>query len=76
MTTRDERTRNLLQTRAFLKALQADTSLPESLRNEARRLHRHYPTVADVQLLAEVEERMSGSTLLTPEFDPSWFAHG
>jgi predicted protein tyrosine phosphatase len=61
VTTQDERTRNLLQAGAFLKELQADASLPESVRNEARRLLRHYPTVADIQLLAKVEKRMSGS---------------
>lgn len=65
-------TRNLLQAGAFLKEFQADASLPGAVRNEARRLLRHYPTVADFQLLAKVEKRMSGSNLLTPEFDPSW----
>lgn len=72
MTTRDERTRNLLQAGAFLKELKADASLPEAVRNEARRLLRHYPTVADIQLLASLEKRMFGSNLLTPEFDPTW----
>ena len=72
MTMRDERTRNLLQAGAFLKELQADTRLPESVRNEARRLLRHYPTAADIQLL-EVEKRLFGK-LLTPELYPSWLS--
>jgi len=72
MTTRDERTRTLLQAGTFLKELQADTDLPEAVRNEARRLVRHYPSVANIQLLAKVEQRMSGSNLLTPDFDPTW----
>ena len=72
VTARDERTRNLLQAGAFLKELLADTNLPESVRNEARRLLRHYPTVLDIQLLAEIEKRTFGSNLLTTEFDPSW----
>lgn len=74
MTTQDERTRNILQTGAFLKELRADTNLPESVRKEALRLLRHYPTVGDVQLMAEVERRMSGSNLLTPEFDSAWLS--
>jgi hypothetical protein len=72
MTTLNERTRNILQTGAFLKALRADTSLPERVRNEANRLLRHYPTVGDVQMLAQIEANSMGSNLLTAQFDPEW----
>ena len=72
MTMPGERTRNLLQAGAFLKELRADPSLPERVRAEANRLLRHYPTVGDVQLLAQVEARFTGSSLLTLQLDPSW----
>jgi len=72
MTTREERTRNLLQAGAFLKEIQANKSLPVAVRDEARRLLRHFPTAVDIDLLANVEKSLSGSNLLTPEFDPSW----
>jgi len=70
MTTPNERTRNLLQAGAFLKELRADQAMPEHVRNEAHRLLRHYPTVGNVQLLAQIEARFIGSNLLTPQFDP------
>ena len=66
MTTPTERTRNLLQTGAFLKEIRADESLPAPLRNEADRLLRHYPTRVEIQMLAE------GCSMLTREFDPEW----
>lgn len=72
MTMPNERTRSLLQTGAFLKELHADQSLPEHVRNEAHRLLRHYPTVDDLQLMAQVEERFMGANLLTPQFDSEW----
>jgi len=72
VTTRDERTRHILQAGAFLKELRADTKLPKAIRREAIRLLRHYPTVMDLRLLAEIEKSVLGCGLLTPEFDPSW----
>lgn len=73
MTMPDERTRNVLQAGAFLKELRADQSLPEHIRNEANRLLRHYPTISDIRLLAQMEARFLGSNLLTSEFDADWF---
>lgn len=72
MTTPHERTRNLVQTAAFLKSLCAEPTLPEGIRAEANRLLRHYPTMSDLKLLALIEAHAMGSTLLTPEFDASW----
>lgn len=66
MTTPIERTRNLVQAGAFLKEIRADGSLPEQLRNEADRLLRHYPTAAELQMLAD------GCSMLTKDFDPDW----
>lgn len=66
MTTPIERTRNLVQAGAFLKEIRADGSLPEQLRNEADRLLRHYPTAAELQMLAD------SCSMLTKDFDPDW----
>lgn len=73
MTTPSERTRNILQAGAFLKELREDLALPERIRNEANRLLRHYPTVADVQTLAMIETNFMGSNILTTRFEPEWF---
>lgn len=48
MTTPFERTRALVQTKAFLQELMQHED--ESLRNEARRLLRHYPALAEIEL--------------------------
>ena len=66
MTTPTERVRNLVQAGALLKELRADESLPAELRNEAERLLRHYPTIAELRMLA------MNCSMLTTEFDPSW----
>lgn len=66
MTTPAERTRNLVQAGAFLKEIRANESLPALLRSEADRLLRHYPTIAELQMLAE------GCSMLTTDFDPGW----
>lgn len=73
MTMPDERTRNLLQAGAFLRELEADTELPDRVRWEAHRLLRHYPTLGNVKLLAEIEQRWMGSNILTTEIDPAWW---
>ena len=57
MTTVHERTRSVVQTRDFLQELARDTSLPESLRYQAKNLLRHYPTAEAVWLAGRVEER-------------------
>jgi hypothetical protein len=66
MTTPTERTRHLVQAGALLKEIRADESLPARLRDEADRLLRHFPTVAELQMLAK------SSSMLTADFDPDW----
>jgi hypothetical protein len=51
MTTVYERTRSVIETSDFLLRLTRDQSLPDTVRSEARRLLRHYPT-ADIVRLA------------------------
>lgn len=53
MTTSTERQRSLIQSGAFLKQLAADASLPDRVREEARRLLRHFPRRCDLPLLAD-----------------------
>lgn len=74
MTTASERTRNLLQAGAFLKRLEEDHQVPEWVRQEARRLLRHYPSAGDVSLLAHFEAAKIGSGILTPDLDPAWLS--
>jgi hypothetical protein len=52
MTMRDERTRSVVQTREFLQELRHSADVPESVRNEAHRLLRHYPSDGDLALTA------------------------
>lgn len=54
MTTPTERQRSLIQAGAFLKQLANDASLPDRLRDEARRLLRHFPRRRDLSFLADV----------------------
>nr|WP_326527989.1 BPSL0761 family protein [Rhodoferax sp.] len=46
MTTPDERTRALVQTKQFLQGLQIQDTVPPDVREVARALLRHYPTLA------------------------------
>ncbi len=46
MTTPDERTRALVQTKQFLQGLQIQDTVPPDVREAARALLRHYPTLA------------------------------
>lgn len=63
MTMPHERTRSIIQARDFLVELSHDQVLPESIRNEARRLLRHYPTSNEILLAAKAEDGMkSGLT--------------
>lgn len=66
MTTPTERMRNLVQAGAFLKELQANESLPEQFRIEANRLLRHYPTLVELQMVAQ------SCLMLQSEIDPEW----
>jgi hypothetical protein len=66
MTTPTERQRSLIQTGAFLQQLANDRNLPDRVRDEARRLLRHFPRRSDLPFLADV------ATL--PEPDPEQLA--
>jgi len=52
MTMPNERTRSVVQAREFLQELMHSADLPESVRREARRLLRHYPSDEDLGLAA------------------------
>ena len=80
MTMAAERTRNVLQAGAFLRELAASKVVPKSIREEAYRLLRHYPTVSDIEAIAQHEERLLELTqsafvrpYLTSQIDPDWF---
>jgi hypothetical protein len=79
MTMPSERTRNLLQAGAFLKELAANQAVPKTVRQEAYRLLRHYPTISDVEAIAGHEERLRELTqsafvrpYLTSTFEADW----
>lgn len=79
MTTPDERTRALVQSGAFLKDLRADLTLPESIRAEAHRLLRHYPSTGDLRHIAMAIGAHPWVQLLSTEHDPDWlrgYRHG
>lgn len=80
MTMPAERTRNVLQAGAFLSELAASKAVPKSIREEAYRLLRHYPTVSDIEAIAQHEERLQELTqsafvrpYLTSQIEPDWF---
>ena len=66
MTMPSERTRNVLQAGAFLRQLAASQAVPKEVRQEAHRLLRHYPTVSDIEAIAEHEEE--GRAASVPPF--------
>jgi hypothetical protein len=47
--------------------------LPKAIRNEARRLLRHYPTLASIDLAALIDRRFACSYQLTADIDPEWW---
>ena len=52
MTTADERSRAVLQTRQFLEVLRTCEGVPESIRREAGRLLRHFPDAGHIRVAA------------------------
>ncbi|MCY1215622.1 hypothetical protein D9M72_274730 [compost metagenome] len=62
MTRPHEHTRSVVQTRGFFVELSRNTDLAEAIRNEAKRLLRHFPSQADVLLAGKIEEQASQST--------------
>lgn len=80
MTMPSERTRNVLQAGAFLKQLAASRTVPKEVRKEAHRLLRHYPTVSDIEAIAEHEEQLRALTqsafvrpYLSRQIESDWF---
>ncbi len=58
----------------------ASQAVPKQVRQEAYRLLRHYPTVSDIEAIAEHEERLRTLTqsafvrpYLTSQIEPDWF---
>lgn len=68
MTTPYERTRAVIQARAFLIEIGQDLSISEAIRKEACRLLRHYPSQEEVLLAGKLEESANERTLLLPVF--------
>ncbi|WP_340688833.1 BPSL0761 family protein [Stenotrophomonas maltophilia] len=55
--------------------------MPKEVRQEAYRLLRHYPTVSDIEAIAEHEERLRALTqsafvrpYLSSEIEADWFS--
>ena len=57
MTMPSERSRSVVQTREFLVELSRNKDLPESVRDQARFLLRHFPKKDDVVLAGRIEEQ-------------------
>lgn len=71
MTTPDERTRALVQTKQFLQGLQIQDTVPPDVREAARALLRHYPTLAQIELAHLALPLFFGSAqLLSPREQP------
>ncbi|MDN4145612.1 MULTISPECIES: BPSL0761 family protein [unclassified Pseudomonas] len=68
MTLPYERTRSVVQTQEFLTRLTRDTALPESIRDEARHLLRHYPSKHEVLQAGLNEEQSPRGILSQPVF--------
>ncbi|WP_318152517.1 BPSL0761 family protein [Halomonas sp. M4R1S46] len=66
MTMPCERTRAVIQAREFLLELSQDVSLPESLRWEAKRLLRHYPSRREMLGAGQLEEHLTEGTIFQP----------
>ncbi|WP_311770002.1 BPSL0761 family protein [Xanthomonas arboricola] len=69
-----------MQAGAFLMELAGSQAVPKSVRQEAYRLLRHYPTLSDVEAIAQHEERLRDLTqsafvrpYLTSQIDQDWF---
>lgn len=70
MTLPSERTRAVVQIRKFLVEISRVTTLPDSIRTEARWLLRHYPSKDAVLLAGRIEEQAEGS-IVEPIFSSS-----
>lgn len=68
MTMPNERLRSVIQTQEFLVELGRNSDLPESIRNEARRLLRHYPSAQQMRQVGRGEERLAAISPWEPLF--------
>ncbi|MGY1426540.1 BPSL0761 family protein [Lysobacter sp. A289] len=73
MSTPNERSLCVVQTRRFLQSLRSDDTLPEPVRQESHRLLRHYPTATDIQTEALLQEKGMRGMCFDPEIDPGWW---
>ena len=64
MTLPYERTRSVIQAREYLFELSRNSTLPEAVRVEAKRLLRHFPTADEVLRGGATEEHMYELTTL------------
>ncbi len=55
-----ERTRSVIQTQEFLLKLSCNAEIPESVRREAKRLIRHYPSAREILLVGRHEQLLLG----------------
>ena len=60
MTTPAERTRSVLKTRDFLRELSRDVAMPESVRDQAKALLRHYPEEHNLESVIRLEDACCG----------------
>lgn len=79
MTMPIERTRSLIQAGAFLRQIEAEAGVSKQLREEARRLLRHFPSVSDVEAIASNEAHLLAltksrllQTYLVVDIDQDW----
>lgn len=70
MTRPYERTRAVVQTREFLVDLSRNPDLAGTIRTEAKRLLRHFPSKEDVLLAGRIEEQAEDS-IFEPIFSSS-----
>jgi hypothetical protein len=61
MTQPYERTRSVIQAEEFLRELSKNAELPDAIRNEAKRLLRHYPTADQIMALGRFEELLAAT---------------
>ncbi|HEL3748262.1 MULTISPECIES: BPSL0761 family protein [Stenotrophomonas] len=74
MTTPQDRTRHLVQAGAFLIELADNAGLPMDIRAEAHRLLRHYPTVSEIRMMAQLENNTAifKVPLIADAFEREW----
>ncbi|WP_306420928.1 BPSL0761 family protein [Vreelandella neptunia] len=59
-----ERKRSVIQTREFLIELNRNTDFPETIRRQAKQLLRHYPSQIEMLDAGQLEEHLTGRTII------------